>query len=215
MKWRVAIGAAVLAVVVVVVGTVVALAGGSTGQSPTLITQPARYWLGQHAFFVPGQPDRVDIADVARTMLKLEPDFRDAHHVDSSNAPFRDELVTEACAYIFGSSARVDHALNLHGFRFDLQASGPNVSPRLPGGTDHDGFALQCGYSNGSRGPRLLELGVSSGGLTLYNLTTYAHARAQGVTGGFAFTARPRGLAATSLVHDYLLGRLARAAYLG
>ena len=70
MKWRVAIGAAVLAVIVGVVGTVVALAGGSTGQPPTLITQPARYWLGQHAFFVPGQPDRVDIADVARTMLE-------------------------------------------------------------------------------------------------------------------------------------------------
>ena len=215
MRWRIAIGSAVLAVVVAVVGCVVALAGGSSGQPTRTVTDPTRYWLRQHAFLPPGAHPRIDLSEVARTLLGLESDFRDAHHVHTYNAIFRDELVTHACTYIFGHSVRVDRALQVHRFRFHVQASGPTLSSRLPGGTDHGGYALQCGYSRGPLGTRLLALSVSSGGLRLHNLTTYAQARQHGVTAGFAFTARPHGLATQPRVRHYLSGRVGRVAYRG
>jgi hypothetical protein len=214
MKWRLTIGAAVVAVVVAVVGCVVSLAGGSTGhpaQRPS--AHPARDWLRQHGYLEPGDQFRVYVSDVAETLLGLELDHG-AHDDHAANAAFRDEALTQACTYIFGHSGRVDRALDVHRFRFDLQASGPNLSPQLPGGTDHNGYALQCGFSRGRLGEHLLELGVSSGGLTLRNLTTYAQARRRGVTGGLSFNARPRGLAGRPRVRSYLARRLSRAAYL-
>jgi hypothetical protein len=206
---------AVVAVIVAVVGCLVALAGGSTGQpAPPPVKDPARYWLSQHSYLVPGNRGQVDLAGVAQTLLGLAPNFRAEHDVQTDNGTFRDDVLTQACTYIFGHSARVDHELGLHRYRFDLQASGPNVSPRLPGGTDHDGYALQCGFSRGQLGQHLLELEVSSGGLTLHNLTTYAQARRRSVTGGLSINARPHGLAGKSDVRRYLLLRLDRAAYL-
>lgn len=215
MKWRWTIVAAVVAVVVAVVGCVVALAGGSTGHPlPPPITDPAQSWLQQHAYLVPGDDSRVDVSDVAQTLLGLEPNYRTVHHVDVDGATFRDDLLEQACIYIFGHTGRVDHALNVRRYRFDPQASGPNVSPLHPGGTDHDGYALQCGYSHGPLGGHLLELGVSSGGLTLHNLRTYAQVRGHGATGGLSFGRRPHGLFGRAQVRAYLRHRLARAAYL-
>ena len=216
MKWRVAIGAGVLAVVLAVVGCVVALAGGSTGHpAPRPITNPARHWLQRHAFLTRGQPAALDLTDVARTLLGLEPDFRKAHHAHLGRANFNDELVTQACTYVFGHTPRINRALKLHRFRFDIHASGPTVSPREPGGADHEGYALQCGYSHGPLGGRLVQLDMSSGGVTLHNLTTYVQARGDGVTFALAFAPRPRSLAARPRVHRYLAQRLARVAYPG
>ena len=211
MKWRLTIAGAVLAVVAVVGGSVVALAGGSTGHPQRPITHPTRHWLRQHAYLVPGSR-QVDISEVAKTLLHLEPDYRTVHDVHTYNAIFRDELVTQACRYIFGPSGRINHHLHVRGFRFDLPASGPNVSPAQPGGADHNGYALQCGYSRGLRGAQLLELGVSSGGLTLPNLTTYAQARREGATGGLFFVKRPRALAGKPQLRGYLHDRLVRVA---
>jgi hypothetical protein len=216
MKWRLTIAAAVVAVVAAVVGSVVALAGGSTGQPSAhhRILHPARHWLREHAYVLPGHRSRVDVSVVALTLLRLEPNYREVHHVHTYNAIFRDEVLTQACSYIFGHAGGVNHDLHVHRFRFDLQASGPSVSPLKPGGTDHDGYALQCGYSHGPLGAHLLELCVSSGGLTLHNLTTYAKTRRRSVTGGLAFGTRPHGLLGRPRVRAYLRDRLARAAYL-
>jgi hypothetical protein len=198
---------AVVLTIAGVVGGVVALAGGSAGQ-PTVI-RPARDWLRVHRFLPAGQHPRLDIADVARTLLEVEPNYRVFHRVHTDKPTFRDALVTAACTYVFGHAGRIDHALHVHGFRFHDQASGPNVSALTPGGADHDGYALQCGYGS-ALGTRLLELDASTGGLSLVNLARYAQARAHDVTAGLAFTTRPYGLQTKPRVHRYLVHRLAR-----
>ena len=206
------LGFAIVAVLLTaagVVGGVVALAGGSTGRPA--VSRPARNWLRVHRFLPPGPHPRLELSDVARTLSEVEPHYRQIHRAHTDKPTFRDALVTAACTYVFGSAGRIDRALHVRGFVFHDQASGPNVSPLAPGGTDHDGYALQCGYGS-ARGSRLLELDASTGGLRLVNLARYAQARGYSVTAGLSFTTKPYGLAGRPRAHAYLVRRLARVA---
>lgn len=192
-----------------VVGGVVALAGGSTGRADE--SRPARDWLRVHRFLPAGPHPRLDLADVVRTLSEVEPHYRQIHRAHTDKPTFRDAVVTAACTYVFGPAGRIDRALHVRRFTFHDQASGPNVSPLEPGGTDHDGYALQCGYGS-ARGTRLLELDASTGGLRLVNLARYAQARGSGITAGLSFTSKPYGLASRPRAHAYLVRRLARVA---
>lgn len=209
----------VCVVVTAVAAGMLSLAGTTT--APAASSPIAgRFWLRDHSFFDAhrhhlARPDDrrpLNVYDLARTLLG-EGDVRRMHQVEGDVPHFREALLLYACTYIFGPTSRLQHVLHVRHYRFHGLTSGPNSSPRAPGGTDHAGYALQCSFSTDARGSRLLDLQVSSGGLALRNLTTYAHERRNGVTAELTYSVRPGRLVSRARVRAYLHRRLSRVEY--